>query len=386
MPTRRPAGTASDPLRVVIAGGGVAGLETMMTLRALAGDRVAITILAPDRDFHYRPMAVGEPFSLARARHIAMVAIAADFGARHVTATLAQVEPDEQRVVTQDGREFAYDALVIACGTQARPAFDGVLTIDDRTLGATLRELLRDLDAGHVHEIAFVAPGDAFWPLPLYELALLVARRAHDLHVPAEISIVSPESAPLTVFGSGVSDELSALLGDAGIAFHGSSAAAVKDGELTLTPSQVRMRPDRIVALPLLSGPRISGLRCDRNGFIRVTGRGEVPGLKGVYAAGDATCYPIKHGAVAAQQADVVAAAIAASAGAAPDPQPQPPVIRGALLTGAQVRYLEAELDEDGEFRSTVSDVCPWDPPTKIAARHLGPYLAHGTRYAVPVA
>jgi hypothetical protein len=52
------------------------------------------------------------------------------------------------------------------------------------------------------------------------------------------------------------------------------------------------------------------------------------------------------------------------------------------LLTGDDTRYLEAELGPDG-FTSTVSNVCPWDPPTKIVARHLGPYLAHGDRDAV---
>jgi hypothetical protein len=53
------------------------------------------------------------------------------------------------------------------------------------------------------------------------------------------------------------------------------------------------------------------------------------------------------------------------------------------LRPGPPTRYLEAEIDEHGAFASTVSDVCPWDPPTKIAARHLGPYLANGERYAV---
>ena len=42
-------------MRVLIAGGGVAALETMIALRALAEDRVEITLLAPDRDFFYRP-------------------------------------------------------------------------------------------------------------------------------------------------------------------------------------------------------------------------------------------------------------------------------------------------------------------------------------------
>ena len=40
--------TAGVPLRVVIAGGGVAGLEATLALRALAADRVSVTILAPE--------------------------------------------------------------------------------------------------------------------------------------------------------------------------------------------------------------------------------------------------------------------------------------------------------------------------------------------------
>ena len=56
------------PPHVVIAGGGVAALETLMALRAQAGaGDLQITLLAPDRDFRYRPMTVAEPFSIARA-------------------------------------------------------------------------------------------------------------------------------------------------------------------------------------------------------------------------------------------------------------------------------------------------------------------------------
>ena len=110
---------------------------------------------------------------------------------------------------------------------------------------------------------------------------------------------------------------------------------------------------------------------------------GAVHGLDGVYAAGDATSYPIKHGGIAAQQADVVAATIAARAGVGVEPEPLRPVLRGMLLTGDDTVYLEAELDGDGDVRSTMSDVCPWEPPTKIVARHLGPYLANADRTAV---
>ena len=74
------------PLNVLIAGGGVAALETMMALRTLAGDRVLITLLAPDRNFHYRPMAVCEPFTIAHARRIELARIAGEFGAHVISA------------------------------------------------------------------------------------------------------------------------------------------------------------------------------------------------------------------------------------------------------------------------------------------------------------
>ena len=169
------------------------------------------------------------------------------------------------------------------------------------------------------------------------------------------------------------------------IAFHGSSFAELAHGVLTQQPSGIRATPGRVVTLPSLRGLRISGVPSDPLGVIEVTEWGEVRGLAGVYAAGDATSYPIKHGGIAAQQADVVAAAIGARAGAVVDPQSPRRVIRGTLLTGTGTRYLEAVVGREAGAGSTVSDVCPWDPPTKIAARHLGPYLAHGDRYTVSV-
>jgi sulfide:quinone oxidoreductase len=378
-----PTDTLIKPVHVVIAGGGVAALEAMMALRELAGERVRITLLAPERDFHYRPMAVAEPFSIAHARHVALVAIAADFNARYVAGALASVEAAERRVVTRDGERIAYDALVIACGTHTRPAFDGALTIDDRTLGVTLRGLVQDIEEGYAHSVAFVAPAQAFWPLPLYELALQTAHRAHEANATVAISVVTPEPAPLALFGKGISDELTRLLAEAGITFHGSSFAGLAHGTLTLRPSGVELRPDRVVAMPLLEGPQIAGLPTDPHGFIPVSASGKVHGLDGVYAAGDITSGAIKHGGLAAEQANLVAAAIARAAGVTVEPSTARRTFRGALMTGRATRFLEAEMGADGEFSSTVSDACPWDSSEKIAARHLGPYLARGERYAV---
>jgi NADH dehydrogenase FAD-containing subunit len=50
------------PARVLIAGGGVAGLEAALALRSQAEDRVATTLVADATHFTYRPLSVGEPF------------------------------------------------------------------------------------------------------------------------------------------------------------------------------------------------------------------------------------------------------------------------------------------------------------------------------------
>ncbi len=41
----------ASPVRVLIAGGGVAALEATLALRTLAEERVAITLVAPESDF-----------------------------------------------------------------------------------------------------------------------------------------------------------------------------------------------------------------------------------------------------------------------------------------------------------------------------------------------
>jgi hypothetical protein len=53
---------------VLIAGRGVAGLETLLALRAMAGNRVDITILAPELKFVNRSMASTSPRTAALCR------------------------------------------------------------------------------------------------------------------------------------------------------------------------------------------------------------------------------------------------------------------------------------------------------------------------------
>src|ERR1039458_9677848 len=87
-------------------------------------------------------------------------------------------------------------------------------------------------------------------------------------------------------------------------------------GKLIVNPGERELRFDRVVAVPRRAGPATTGRRADADGFLPVTSYCEVSGVERVYAAGDATDFPIKFGGIAAQQADAAAASIASMAGA----------------------------------------------------------------------
>jgi len=48
-------------MRVLVVGAGMAALETVMALHALAGDRVAIALIAPEAELVYHPIAAKPP-------------------------------------------------------------------------------------------------------------------------------------------------------------------------------------------------------------------------------------------------------------------------------------------------------------------------------------
>ena len=125
--------------------------------------------------------------------------------------------------------------------------------------------------------------------------------------------------------------------------------------------------------------------RADATGSCTPTPTAGVPGLDGVYAAGDATTFPIKQGGLAAQQADAVAEAIAATVGVDIDPQPFRPVLRGVLLTGAAARFLRADISGCAGDDSTISTQPLWWPPNKLSGRYLAPYLSRQTGEAADV-
>src|SRR3954453_2345518 len=102
------------PTNVLIAGGGPAALEAALALHRLAGDRVSLTLLAPEADLTYRPLSVLAPFAAGGATTYPLKRIAADIGFTHVRGRLGSVDPAAHTVTTVAGEQMGYDALLIA--------------------------------------------------------------------------------------------------------------------------------------------------------------------------------------------------------------------------------------------------------------------------------
>jgi sulfide:quinone oxidoreductase len=280
-------------------------------------------------------------------------------------------------VHTEDGAELPYDALLLAMGARLHPAFTHGLTIDDRILDDQLHGLIQDVEDGYVRSLAFVAPTAMPWPLPMYELALMTARRASEMQSELKITIATPEDEPLAIFGHEVSAAVARVLAENGIATVTSAHCAVPArGRVTMRPQNRALEVDRVVALPQLYGPSTPGVPGGAaGGFIPIDQHCRVRGLERVFAAGDATDFAIKLGGIAAQQADTAAQAIAALAGAPIDPRPFHPEIHAILLGADKPLYLSAHVTGGHGTSSQISEEPLWSPPTKIAARYLAPYL-----------
>ena len=366
-------------VQVLIAGGGVAGLEALLALRDLAGERVALTLLSPDPEFVYRPMAVAEPFARGRADRYPLADIASDLGAELIQDALAEVDPGSRVAITGAGQRVSFDALLVAVGAGSEPAFRRALTWTPETDAELFGGLLRDLDEGYVKRVAFVVPPGVAWALPAYELALMTAWQAWGMgHEDVQVTLYTPEDAPLGIFGRGAAAAVRDDLEEAGV--HTETGVYVTEdpqssGLLVLQPGDRPLDAQRVVALPRAVGPGPPGLPCDRRGFVPTDLHGRVPGVEAVWAAGDAIVFPVKQGGLASQQADAAAESIAARAGADVEPRPFRPVLRGIMLTGRGLAWMRHEPG-GGAGEGDAARRALWWPPTKIAGRYLSPYLA----------
>ena len=363
--------------RVVIAGGGVAALEAALALRALAGDRVATTIVAPNAEFRFRPLLVHEPFTAAVTANYSIAEIAERADARLLADSFKWLDPNGRVLHTDLGQKLEYDAVLLAVGARTHPRFRDVLTLDERHIREQLAGFIEALDRGRLKRVAFVVPSLPIWSLPAYELALMTANRAaaHDRDV--AVLLVTPEDSPLSALGINASAEVADLLGRSGITTITSASCQIREhGRIDLYPLRSSILVDQIIALPELFAPSLPGVPTSaERGFVTIDSHGAVHGLTRVYAAGDITDTPIKHGGLSADQADVAAHTIAALAGAPVEPRALRPALHLMLLGAERPLFIRSQMLGEHGVDLELSNDPLWSPAQRLHSEYLGPVL-----------
>ena len=360
--------------RLVVAGGGVGGLEAVLALRSLAGDLPTVELVCPEREFVYRAMSVAEPFGFAAAPALDLERLERRLNIRHHSDTLVEVEPERKIARLGSGEEIPYKALISALGAQPRAWLEGALNFTGPAAVEEMRDLLAGLESGEVDGVVFTAPPGSAWMLPAYELALLTSTwsAGRGLAAPA-LHVVTPEPEPFAAFGPTAGRTIRDLLRDRGIRLHLHAHVTSFDGRRARLAHGEEIAAGAVVALPQLTGRPLPGLPADEDGFIPVDDHCRVVGTRDVYAVGDGAAHAVKQGGLAAQQADTAAATIARDLGLPVEVTPYRPVMRAMLLTGlAPVFMRDGEMPEPGSagFKAL------WWPPTKVAGRHLAAYIA----------
>lgn len=364
--------------RVLIVGGGVGALEAAIALDDLAGDRAEVEIFSPREDFVYRPFAVTEPYGASHGMRYDMEQLAERCGASFHRASIGSVDGEARRARTHDGEEVAYDYLIVASGTRLLAGVSGAVTFWGVADDPDVNEVIAGLRHGELKRVAFTMPGGAGWTLPLYELALLAGREISKAGVETGLVIVTPEDAPLGVFGRAAAERVGELLADRGIeVFTRATPVKFLDGRLTVSPS-ASIAADAVVSLPRLEGRQIGGVLHDLDGFVRVDERFRIQGMQRAFAVGDVTQFPVKQGGLATQQADVAVEEIAAELGCDVPGQGFDPMLRGVLWTGAEPLYLSGPLAGGHGESSAATETPPWEGGEngKLVGRYLTPFLA----------
>ena len=139
---------------------------------------------------------------MGHAHHVPLKRFAEETGAELVIDAAVGVDDANRQVRLRDGGAQGFDALLLATGGRPVAGVEGATTWWPEGDPDTYGGLLRDIDEGYTKRLAIVVPLGAVWPLPAYELALMTAGEAREMgHDDVQVTVVTPEHAPLALFG-----------------------------------------------------------------------------------------------------------------------------------------------------------------------------------------
>src|SRR5947199_10594618 len=98
-------------VHVVVIGAGVSGLETALALNAIAREYATVELVAPEREFTYRPLAVAEPFQMGEVRRFPLDRLVQAAGAELRNGSLVGGGAEGKRALLADGEAVGFDGV-----------------------------------------------------------------------------------------------------------------------------------------------------------------------------------------------------------------------------------------------------------------------------------
>ncbi|MBJ7458765.1 MAG: FAD-dependent oxidoreductase [Thermoleophilaceae bacterium] len=360
---------------ILIAGSGPGALEATLALSGSQHLDAHISLISPQLEFHYRPNMVMEPFGVSETAKFLVAEVIRHRNVTQWDGTLDRVDPAAGRAFSPEDDEFRFDALIVATGTESHVGL-AVPAITFGTPGSLgqLTEIVHEIDHGNVRSVTFVAPTGHTWWLPLYEFALMSADRAERQGgQQISVSIVTPESAPLAIFGPENSATVAKLCAEFGVNLHLGMSVLSYDGTNAHLSDGSEVATDRLFAMPRLTGRAPAGVPTDPEGFVPVDDLQRVVGTTNVFGVGDVTNFRVKQGGLASAQADLAVAAIEHQFGTGPAPTPSTHEIEALLLTADRRLAMRARIGPESSTSIEIEQ--PTGPVQKIHSRLLADRL-----------
>ena len=311
--------------KVVVLGGGFAGLETIFYLRHKLRDRVDLTLISDSRYFTFKPNTIYIPFGDDPNKF--MVDLTQPTNRKNIEFVVAQVKDldfNTKKVIT-NSVEISYDYIVIATGAAMRA--EEIPGLSDYALSPwTIEDMLRlrhhlqtlrdNAKNGRVQKLLFLVPPNNKCSGPLYELVLMIETwlSREDARDRVEITWSTFEESYIQAFGPRLNTVISDEFYSRNIMGHKGYIVTGIEPRFVYYQNQQRHKYDLLISFPpYVAKQQFEGLPSDERGFIHVDSDSRrVKDYDSVFAVGDAADFPIKQAFLALLQGDAAAEHIAA--------------------------------------------------------------------------
>ncbi len=317
---------------ILVLGGGIGGIRTARSLANKLGNEEGIVvgkILVFEKESMslYYPSLTWMMVGKREAYQVQQDLTKAEReGLEIIRGDIQKIDPTK-KTVTVNGQVFQGDYMVVALGTELkdveilRAVGHNFYTVDG---AANFYKQLNDFKGGSITIIVSSLPHKS--PVAPYEAALLIENYlvTKGIREHCEISVYTPESAPMDFASAEVSGKVSDLLASKGIKYYPNTRfSRIENDSLIFEDSNGNtstLKADIVAYTPTHVCPVVvseSGLSGE-SGWIETDNALMKTMFNGVYAIGDITSFKLpngyelpKAGIFAEQQAEVVAHNIA---------------------------------------------------------------------------